>query len=128
VLGLAVLLWSAGFDIIYACQDFAFDREAQLRSIPARLGVRGALRVAAASHLLMLVALAFVPRAFAWGGLECPLTGIYHAGVAAVAALLVWEHALVRPHDLSRVNRAFFQVNAMISFGLFAVVVIDTLV
>jgi 4-hydroxybenzoate polyprenyltransferase len=119
-LGLAVLTWVTGFDIIYACQDFAFDRATGLHSVPARLGVPGALRLAAVCHAAtvgMLVAL----------GQSYPLGPIYFGGVAVVAALLAYEHALVRPDDLSRVNVAFFQVNVVISVGLMAVGVADLL-
>ena len=118
LLGLAVLGWVAGFDIIYACQDAAFDRDAGLHSIPARMGVRGALRLAAACHAGMVLALVAL-------GLSYPMGGIYFAGVGVVAVLLVYEHALVRPDDLSRVNVAFFQVNIGISLGLLAVGVAD---
>jgi 4-hydroxybenzoate polyprenyltransferase len=116
----AVLLWVAGFDIIYACQDVEFDRQAGLRSIPRRLGVRNALRVAAAGHALMILPLFVL-------GVIYPLGFVYFAGVAAVGLLLIYEHALVRPDDLSRVNVAFFQVNIAISLGLLAVSVIDLL-
>jgi 4-hydroxybenzoate polyprenyltransferase len=117
----AVLLWVAGFDIIYACQDVDFDRQAGLRSIPRRFGVKNALRIAAACHALMIVPLFVL-------GVIYPLGWIYYAGVAAVAMLLIYEHALVRSDDLSRVNIAFFQVNIAISLGLLAVSVIDILV
>ena len=120
-LGLAVLFWVSGFDIIYACQDVDFDRAHGLRSIPARLGVRGALRLAAVCHALMVAALVAL-------GFSYPLGTIYFLGVAAVALLLVYEHALVRPEDLSRVNLAFFQVNIAISIGLLAIGVLDLLV
>ena len=119
VLGGAVLLWVAGFDIIYACQDVEFDRQAGLHSVPARLGVAGALRLAAACHLgmvLLLVALPFVYPLLGW---------IYGLGVAAVAGLLVYEHRLVRPDDLDRVNLAFFHVNAVVSIGLLVVTSLD---
>ena len=119
VLGGAVLLWVAGFDIIYACQDVDFDRTAGLHSVPATLGVARALRLAALCHLgmvLLLVALAWVYPALGW---------IYLAGVAAVAALLVYEHWLVRPDDLDRVNVAFFNINAVVSIGLFLVGSLD---
>jgi 4-hydroxybenzoate polyprenyltransferase len=116
----AVLFWVAGFDIIYACQDLDFDRRAGLRSIPRRLGIRNALRVAAICHALMIVPLIIL-------GLIYPLGIVYFVGVAAVAVLLVYEHALVRPDDLTRVNVAFFQVNIVISMGLLAVAVIDLL-
>jgi 4-hydroxybenzoate polyprenyltransferase len=121
VLGAAVLTWVAGFDMIYACQDFDADRRAKLHSVPVRFGIVGALRLAAFCHFLAVGFLAFLPLvfpAFGW---------VYLTGVAAVAALLVYEHRLVRPDDLSRVNTAFFRVNAIISLGLFAVASIDLL-
>ena len=119
LLSTAVALWVAGFDIIYACQDYVFDVSMQLHSIPARMGVAGALRLAAACHLLMLVLLAILPWTY-------PLFGvIYLAGVAAIGLLLVYEHWLVRPDDLSRVNQAFFNVNAVVSLGLLAVGLLD---
>ncbi|MCS7046012.1 MAG: putative 4-hydroxybenzoate polyprenyltransferase [Gemmataceae bacterium] len=121
-LGLVVLFWVAGFDIIYACQDAAFDRQAGLRSLPARLGVGPALRVAMACHFVMVVLLA------ALYVVADPLLGnVYLAAVAVVAVLLVYEHAVVKPSDLTRVNHAFFQVNAVISVGLFVVGLIEVL-
>ena len=87
-----------------------FDQQAGLRSIPRRLGVRNALRLAAGCHALMIVPLVVL-------GVIYPLGIVYFVGVAAVAALLIYEHALVRPDDLSRVNVAFFQVNIVISIG-----------
>ncbi|REK13067.1 MAG: 4-hydroxybenzoate octaprenyltransferase [Planctomycetota bacterium] len=121
VLGGAVLLWVAGFDIIYACQDVEFDVDTGLHSVPARLGVPRALRLAAACHLGMVVLLAVLPVVY-------PQLGwIYGIGIAAVAVLLAWEHYLVRPDDLTRVNVAFFQVNAVISIGLFVVGSLDLL-
>jgi 4-hydroxybenzoate polyprenyltransferase len=123
VLGLAVCFWVAGFDIIYACQDTDFDRQVRLASVPAKIGVASALRVALLCHVAtvaLLVALYFVAS---------PLLGaVYLAGVAAVAALLAYEHWLVKPSDLTRVNQAFFQVNAVISVGLLAVVLLDWVV
>jgi 4-hydroxybenzoate polyprenyltransferase len=122
VLGGAVLTWVAGFDMIYACQDYESDKQAKLHSIPVMLGIRNALRLAAACHLFTIVLLACLPLVY-------PLFGwIFWAGVAAVAVLLVYEHLLVRPDDLSRVNAAFFNVNAVISLGLFAVGSLDLLV
>jgi 4-hydroxybenzoate polyprenyltransferase len=119
VLGGAVLTWVAGFDILYACQDFDHDRAAGLHSVPARLGIPAALRLAAACHLVTIVMLACLPLAY-------PAFGwIYGAGVVAVACLLVYEHALVRPDDLARVNTAFFNVNAIISLGLLIVGSLD---
>ncbi len=121
VLGGAVLLWVAGFDIIYACQDVEFDIQAGLHSVPARIGVPGALRLAAICHLGMIVLLAGLPWVY-------PALGwIYETGIAAVAILLAYEHWLVRPDDLTRVNVAFFQVNAVVSIGLFLVTSLDLL-
>ena len=119
MLGGVVLFWVAGFDIIYACQDVEFDVRMRLRSVPARLGVAGALRAAAACHAVMvglLVVLGVVYPAFGW---------LYWSGVVAIALLLVYEHTLVRPDDLSKVNQAFFHVNAVVSLGLFVVGTVD---
>ncbi len=119
LLGSAVMLWVAGFDMIYACQDVEFDVKMRLRSVPARFGVAGALRLAALCHLGMVALLLILPMVyneFRW---------IYLAGVAAMGVLLVYEHWLVRPDDLSRVNRAFFQVNAVVSIGLLVIGSID---
>lgn len=119
VLGGAVLFWVAGFDIIYACQDAEFDRAARLHSIPARLGVVPALRIAAACHAVMIALLALLPVVYPYLGL------IYAAAVLAVAVLLIYEHWIVRPDDLTRVNVAFFNVNAIVSIGLFVVTTLD---
>jgi 4-hydroxybenzoate polyprenyltransferase len=116
MLGLAVLFWVAGFDIIYACQDVEFDRQARLESIPARLGVGASLRLALACHVVMVGLLG----GLYWAADE--LGAIYLAGVIAVALLLAYEHWLVRPDDLSRVNQAFFHVNGVVSVGLLLVV------
>jgi 4-hydroxybenzoate polyprenyltransferase len=119
VLGGAVLTWVAGFDMIYACQDYDADVRANLLSVPVVLGIPGALRFAAVCHLATVILLACLPLVFP------PLGCIFWAGVAAVAVLLVYEHLLVRPNDLSRVNAAFFNVNAVISIGLFVVGSLD---
>jgi 4-hydroxybenzoate polyprenyltransferase len=119
VLGGVVLTWVAGFDIIYACQDYEADLKANLHSVPAAFGVPVALQLAAGCHIFTIALLAFLPTvypAFGW---------IYWAGVLAVAVLLIYEHLLVRPDDLSRVNAAFFNVNAVISIGLFIVGSLD---
>lgn len=121
VLGAAVLLWVAGFDIIYACQDHPVDVQLGLHSLPAALGVARALRVAAMCHLGTIAALLLLPQTYP------ALGSIYYAGVLGVAALLAYEHYLVRPDDLARVNLAFFHVNAVISLGLLAVATLDLL-
>jgi 4-hydroxybenzoate polyprenyltransferase len=121
LLGTAVMLWVAGFDIIYACQDVNFDLRMRLRSLPARLGVAGALRAAAACHLGMVAVLLTLPLVYDEFG------PIYLVGVAAIAALLAYEHWLVSPRDLSRVNQAFFHVNAVVSIGLLAIGIADLL-
>ncbi|MFN0051936.1 MAG: UbiA-like polyprenyltransferase [Planctomycetales bacterium] len=117
-LGLAVFFWVGGFDIIYACQDAEFDKSTRLRSVPAWLGTPAALKLALASHAAMLVCLVGL-----WQTAE--LGPLFLAGIAAVGALLAYEHWLVRPDDLTRVNLAFFHVNAVISMGLLAVGLID---
>ena len=115
VLGGAVLLWVAGFDIIYACQDVDYDRDRGLRSVPARLGVARALRLAAVCHVGTVALLFALPAVYPLLG------GLYLAGIVAVTLLLLYEHWLVRPDDLTRVNVAFFNVNAVVSIGLFVV-------
>jgi 4-hydroxybenzoate polyprenyltransferase len=119
LLGLAVLGWVSGFDILYACQDVDFDRKAGLHSVPARFGVPASLRIAAGCHAVMFGLLVVL-------GFASPhLGGVYFAGLALIGALLVYEHRLVRPDDLTRVNRAFFHVNGVISLGLLAVVLVQ---
>lgn len=124
ILGGAVLLWVAGFDVIYACQDHAADVEHRLRSLPVRLGISGALRLAAICHLAMMVLLVALPTLAPQLGLGA----IFYAGIAAVSALLLYEHLLVKPDDLTRVNVAFFHVNAIVSVGLFVVTSVDLLI
>ncbi len=122
LLGGAVLLWVAGFDMIYACQDVQFDVKMRLQSVPARFGVARALQAAAACHLGMVALLLAIPLVYP------EFRFVYLTGVVAIALLLLYEHRLVRPDDLSRVNRAFFQVNAVVSAGLLVVGVIDLIV
>jgi len=124
-ISIAVLLWVAGFDIIYACQDRDYDATAGLRSVPVRLGIAGALRAAAVCHALMIAVLALLPWVETWGGPPLGLGPIYVAGLIGIAILLVVEHALVRPHDLARVNVAFFQVNVAVALALLAIVAAD---
>jgi 4-hydroxybenzoate polyprenyltransferase len=112
MLGAGVLFWVAGFDILYACEDAAFDRGAGLKSVPAAFGIQGALRAARACHAAALAAFA--------APLALGLRGWYATAAAAVALLLLYEHSLVRADDLRRANRAFFHVNAIISVVLAA--------
>lgn len=113
ILSAVVTLWIAGFDLIYACQDVDFDRREGLYSVPARFGVAMALWLARLNHLGMLILLAGL-------GFMLRLGWPYWLGLGLVGALLAYEHRLVSPHDLSRVDVAFFNVNAYISVLLFA--------
>jgi 4-hydroxybenzoate polyprenyltransferase len=109
----AVMFWTAGFDVIYACQDYEFDCAEGLCSIPRRFGVAGGLLIARLLHLAMIACLLALAGSFRLGLLSA-------AGIAAVVALLIYEHRLVKPHDLSRVNAAFFTVNGYVSLLFFA--------
>ncbi len=114
-------LWIAGFDILYATQDYAFDRAYGVKSIPARFGIPQALRIAQASHLLAWLA-------FLGAGLSYGAGPFYGLGLLLVGGLLLWEHRLVSPKDLSRVEVAFFQANVGVSLGLFLAILLDLLV
>ena len=119
LIGAAVLFWVSGFDILYACQDAEFDRGAGLHSVPARFGIRRSLRIAAGCHAVMFAVLILL-------GVVCPLLHwVYAVGLVPIGTLLVYEHRLVKPDDLTRVNAAFFQVNGIISFGLLALVLVQ---
>jgi 4-hydroxybenzoate polyprenyltransferase len=111
-LGLAVVFWLAGFDIIYSLQDREFDRAQGLHSIPVRFGVAWALRLSTIFHMCTIVFLALV-------GIAAQSGVIYWIGCLAVSLILSWEHLIVRPNDLSRINRAFFDFNAYVSIGYF---------
>ncbi|HTC47521.1 MAG TPA: UbiA-like polyprenyltransferase [Candidatus Aquilonibacter sp.] len=117
----AVTFWVAGFDILYACQDFQFDRDSGLYSIPSRIGIASALWVARAFHLIMLIFLVALIPAFALGKFAL-------AGVAAVLILLLYEHSLVKANDLSKLNAAFFTMNGVISVVFLGFVAADILV
>jgi 4-hydroxybenzoate polyprenyltransferase len=118
LLGAAVTLWVAGFDILYACQDVEFDHHIGLHSVPRRYGIRTALIVSASLHLLTLGLLLAVARRERLGWVAL-------AGLAVVALLLAYEHSLVRPSDLSRLNAAFFTINGYVSVLFFATWAID---
>ncbi|MDB4980450.1 MAG: putative menaquinone biosynthesis polyprenyltransferase [Myxococcales bacterium] len=120
LLMIAVACWIAGFDVLYALSDRDFDRGAGLHSIPAKFGVTGALAISAGLHAIALGALlALAPTA----ALGLP----YLVGVAVVAALLVYEHSILRPRDLSRLDAAFFTLNGYVSVAFFAATLIDVL-
>jgi 4-hydroxybenzoate polyprenyltransferase len=116
----AVMFWTAGFDIIYSCQDFEFDSSAGLFSLPRRIGVAGALRVAQVFHVLMIACLLALVNDLDLGPLSL-------AGIVTVALLLVYEHSLVKPGDLSRVNAAFFTMNGWVSVLFFVFWAADVL-
>jgi 4-hydroxybenzoate polyprenyltransferase len=120
LLSLAVAAWVTGFDIIYACQDVDFDRGRGLHSVPARLGIGPALRMALGCHVLMMVLLLAL-----YFAATPPLGAIYLIGLAVVGGLLGYEHSLVTPTNLGRVNQAFFHVNALISIGLLMVLLVE---
>ena len=120
-LAAAVVTWVGGFDILYSLQDVDFDRERGLHSIPAALGVRRAITVARVMHALTVLALILA-------GVRADVGLFYGIGVAIVALLLAFEHRLVHPNDLSRLDAAFFTMNGVISITFFVFVVIDRLV
>ncbi len=120
-LSLAVATWIAGFDVLYALADRDFDRRTGIHSIPARFGVAGALAISALLHLVTVVALLAV-----WHSAD--LGGVYLAGVAAILLMLIGEHAIVRPSDLSRLNVAFFNLNGYVSIIYFVATVADVLI
>lgn len=111
ILSCGVVFWVSGFDIIYACQDVDFDRRSGLCSLPARLGPARALRLAAAAH-----AIAF--GLFIVAGTVASLGGLFYVLLSLTGCLLLWEHRLVRPDDLTRLDLAFFKVNSMVSLSL----------
>ncbi len=121
LLCVAVVCWTAGFDILYSLQDLEFDRTQRLFSLPKSIGVRPALIVSSALHLLMVGILV-------WLGILVGCGLLFWVGVAVTAAALVYEHSLVRPGDLSRINVAFFNINGVISLTLMAMTVADVLI
>ncbi len=118
LLAAVIFFWVGGFDILYATQDADFDRQRGLSSIPARVGIPAALKIAAFSHLLTVLSLFALWR-------YAPLGNVFLVGVIVLTLLLIYEHSLVRPDDLSRVNTAFFHVNAAISVGILVLGVAD---
>jgi 4-hydroxybenzoate polyprenyltransferase len=120
ILGGAVALWICGFDIIYATMDIEIDREQGLHSIPLRFGIRNALLITRAAHLLSVVLLV-------WLGLACGLGPLYYLGVAVVAGLLAYENSIVSADDLSRVDMAFLTMNGVIALVFLAGVLADAI-
>jgi len=118
ILALAVLLWTAGFDIIYACQDLQHDIKTGLYSIPSKMGIKNSLRLSSVLHFLMIIAL-LIFMYFA------KLNFVYFGGVCFVGIMLIYEHSLIKPHDLSKISLAFFTVNGTISMILMAVTLVD---
>ena len=116
----AVTFWVGGFDVLYSCQDSEFDQEAGLHSIPRHVGIPASLWIARGFHLLMLLLLVLLVVVFGLGKLAT-------AGVAAVGVLLAYEHSLVSPNDLSKLNSAFFTMNGVISVVFFCFVAGDLL-
>jgi len=118
ILAFAVLLWTAGFDIIYACQDMQHDIKTKLHSIPKMMGIKNSLILSSALHFFVVITL-FLFMYFT------NLNYVYFGGVVFVGIMLVYEHSLIKPHDLSKINLAFFTVNGIISMVLMIVTLVD---
>lgn len=121
VLGAAVGLWIGGFDLIYACQDATVDREIGVHSVPSRYGVPFALHLSTAVHVVTFAL-------FVWFGLLVDLGWLWWIGLAVTAVAFIYEHAIVRPDDLSRVNRAFFTANGFVGIALFVFALLDLVI
>lgn len=119
LLGLAMGSWVSGFDILYSLQDFEFDKKVGLKSIPVKFGISNSLKIARLLHLLTFLSLLWV------GILYSKTTWIYYVGLVLIALFLVYEHSLIKEHDLSKINKAFFTVNGFISLLFFVLVVIN---
>lgn len=120
LLGVGVLFWVAGFDIIYACDDYNFDREYGIHSIPARFGIPSALAVSSVFHVL-------APGFFLAAGIIMHLGLFYVAGLVIAVSLLWYQHRLISPHDLSRAGVAFFNLNGLLSVVMFSFTLLDIL-
>ena len=121
VLALAVLLWTAGFDIIYACQDLQSDIKAKLHSIPKMMGIKNSLKLSSVLHILVVITLVLFMH-------FTSLNYVYLGGVVFVGIMLIYEHSLIKPHDLSKINLAFFTVNGIISMILMVTTIVDIFV
>ena len=127
-LAMVVVTWSAGFDMLYSLQDAEFDRVNGLHSIPSAIGVPGAIRFARALHVVSVLCLAVVIASRPLGDVSTAVQSILWVGAAGMAAMLVWEHRLVKDDDLSKIDAAFFTMNGVISIGFLLVVVVARLV
>ncbi|NPA32378.1 MAG: UbiA family prenyltransferase [Aquificae bacterium] len=119
VLGLGMGFWVAGFDILYALQDYEFDKKVGLKSIPVKYGIEGALKLARIFHLITLASLLLL------GFIHPKLGVLYFTGLVPIALFLLYEHSLIKPNDLSKINKAFFTVNGWVSVAFFFVVLLD---
>ena len=117
-LALAVSTWVAGFDIIYACQDFDIDKKEKLHSIPSRFGIANALHISVALHVVTVAAMGLL-------GWQVHAGVAFYAGLALITGMLIFEHSLVKANDLSKVNAAFFNVNGIVSILAFVAILID---
>lgn len=117
-LALAVSLWVSGFDILYALQDYEFDRQHKIYSLPARFGVERALLVAKIAHVFTIICLILT-------GIFAQIHFLYYIGIGIVALMLIYEHSLVKPHDLSKINQAFFNINGFVSIICFTCILLD---
>jgi len=121
VLGLAVTFWTAGFDIIYACQDYKFDKESKLHSVPAKFGIKNALLISRIFHILTVLFLIIL-------GKLIQTSFIYWTSVLFVLAMLLYEQSLVKDNDLSKVNLAFFTINGWVSVGFLGFILLEKLI
>ncbi len=121
ILAFAVMLWTAGFDIIYACQDLQHDIQTKLYSVPKKIGIKNSLILSSVLHVLVVITLLFFMY-------FTDLKYIYCGGVVFVSIMLIYEHSLIKPHDLSKINLAFFTVNGIISMILMIVTLVDVLI
>lgn len=119
ILGTAMASWVSGFDILYSLQDYEFDREHGLKSVPVKFGIERALKIARLLHLITFLSLLVLSFRVEWLG---PL---YFTGFIVLSAFLIYEHSLIKPHDLSKINKAFFTVNGYVSIIFFLTVLID---
>jgi len=120
LLSLSVILWVAGFDIIYAIQDIDFDRKNHIHSIPARFGIKNALLISAGCHLFMILFLFYIYFAYDMGI-------FFLSGIFLSSFFLLWQHLIVKPNELSKINEAFFTANGLLSVFLFLLTVLDLL-